>query len=95
MTMIAHRCKNCGHLDIHGHGTRQVRKPCSQGYCRTCPPTRPCDYGTPEVLDTFDGAGNVQDSWIPPGSGEPRGIETCGCGACAELYEVLTDSRAS
>lgn len=95
MSMISHRCSKCGHLDIHGHNARGEHIPCSQGNCRVCTNGRHCDYGVPELVDTFDLKGNVQQDIIQPGQGHFQGIRPCGCADCRGLYESLATARAS
>ena len=82
--LIAHRCRVCDHLDTHNRSGR-----CCEGRCRRCRHS-PCDYGPPQIVPTFDEAGNVQAIIVPPGTRASRGLEPCNCADCNALYATET-----
>jgi hypothetical protein len=80
MSLITHRCRNCGHPDYwRGEAQTCPNRGCS---CR-------CTPGPPEVTPTFDLAGQLVERMLEPGS-KLSGSRTCDCAACKALYAELT-----
>lgn len=89
MSLIMHRCTDCGHPDyrrpVEGAGRRAV----CDGSC-SCR----CTPGAPELAPTFDLAGQRVERVIKPGDKLYAGLTMCGCKACKALYAELTGAAA-
>lgn len=87
MSYIGHLCTQCGHPDIwrlaqSGQGTRCDSDGCG---CR-------CTNGQPAVRPTFDLAGRRVERIVEPGQPITRGMPTCGCQDCNDLYAKETQA---
>ncbi len=88
MSLITHRCTNCGHPD-YWRLDRGETEHCADSRC-ACR----CAPGVPEVAPTFDLAGQPVERITQPGERTGFGVRTCGCKACKALYAELTGAAA-
>lgn len=84
MSLITHRCTECGHPDFWRLGRPgELANQCSECGCRCAP-------GQPEVIPTFNLASQPVERIVPPGKPLTAGVPTCGCAACKALHKQLT-----
>ncbi|GAA4059662.1 hypothetical protein [Actinomadura miaoliensis] len=85
MSLIMHRCTNCGHPDYRRHRN-------DDGTLGRCDCGCRCTPGPSELAPTWDTAGRRVESIAEPGTkaGRSNGIKTCGCDDCKALFTKLT-----
>lgn len=84
MSLITHRCTKCAHPDIWRMDKPGVTKATCDGCACKCTP------GQPEVIPTFDQAGQRIERIVKPGDAVSPGVPTCNCKDCEALHEQLT-----
>ena len=90
MSLITHRCTDCGHPDywrLTRMGENKANCPADGCTCRCVP-------GAPQVVPTFDLAGRPVERVIKPGQPLYTGVPTHNCDACKALYDELTGEAA-
>lgn len=86
MSLITHRCTNCGHPDYWRLAKSGNKEICECG-CR-------CTPGEPELAQTFGLDGQPIERVIKPGDKLTQGVPTHACAACKAKYDELTGAAA-
>lgn len=88
MSLITHRCTGCRHIDLWRLVALNKER-CPLPCCHLCTP------GPPEVVPTWDVAGNLVERVSKPGEPSLRqDIRTHDCEACRALYDQLQGAAA-
>ena len=92
MSILIHRCDECGHSHHEHDQTVHKGRSCSFGWC-PCSKVLAGVVSPPELVPTFDGETNKeQDRVIEPGQkiGSPFfNVRACSCSPCREAYDAL------
>lgn len=88
MSLITHRCTKCSHPDIWRLGRPgMLTDRCGDDRCGCA-----CAPGQPEVIPTWDLAGNRIERILAPGKTFAKGAPTCGCADCKALHKSLANA---
>lgn len=89
MSLITHRCTNCGHPDFRRLAKTQGKEICDDAGCGCR-----CIPGAPELVPTYGLDGQPVEKIVAPGAKTGFGVATHDCKACKALYAELTGAAA-
>lgn len=92
--IIAHRCQECGHLDISHDASSHKGRSCSFSWC-PCSQVRSqvVAQNEPTVIATLGQSNQPTQTILQPGSdldcGIGQRVRLCGCDACHAHFATL------
>lgn len=90
MSVIIHRCPDCGHKDLEHPDVPNGKNTCCHGNCGCRAPRRTVAESNPsEVIPTFNLDNSVNPIITTPGTAFHGIVRTCACTDCKALCDKL------